>query len=299
MDLRTAVSAYLLAIDGIVSPATFVFYKFRLTSLVEFLGDRDLSTITIDDLRAWRKTLTSRTTRYTDDKYHRAKSGPLSPVYIAGFIRAARRLFSWLEQEGRTDRNPARRLEFPPQPKKVRKGCTAADRKAMITAARQSDNPIRDVAILRLFESSACRRAGAALILAADLDLANRRAIIREKGRGGNRKERTIFYSDAAAKALQAWLRIRPAGKDPRLFCLGVTGIYGVFRRLAAAAGIETKWSPHQWRHGAIRSWLNNGMPLSKASQLAGHASIQITGDIYGTSDEAELATARDRYGDD
>jgi hypothetical protein len=37
-------------------------------------------------------------------------------------------------------------------------------------------------------------------------------------------------------------------------------------------------------------------MPLSKASQLAGHSGVKVTGDIYGTSSAAELHEAADRY---
>jgi integrase len=299
MNLSAAIGWFLLSKEGIVSPNTIKFYVSRLNSLNDSLGERELDTITIDDLRAWRKSLTSKTTRYKDDKFHRAKPGPLSPAYVDGFIRAARALFAWCEAENRLDRNPARRLESPPKPKKVRKGITASDRKAIITQAANSSNPIRDTAILRLFESAACRRAGAALIRLDDLDLPNRRATIREKGRGGNQKERVICYSEETAAALRAWLTIRPDTDDPRLFLLSPTGIYQVFKRAARRANVSGKWSPHQWRHGAIRTWLNNGMPLSKASELAGHSGTQITGDIYGTSNPSELSAARDRYGSD
>ena len=72
--------------------------------------------------------------------------------------------------------------------------------------------------------------------------------------------------------------------------------IYQVLKRLASQAGIESGFNPHNFRHGAIRGWLANGMPLSLASQLAGHSSVNVTGDIYGTANESELARAHDIY---
>lgn len=293
MRLQNAADSYFLAIDGILSPATVKWYSNHLKSLVDQLGEEPIETITIDQLRLWRHTITSRTTRYQNDKYHREQPGPLSPEYIAGSVRAVRRLFSWLEIEERMDHNPARRLEKPIAPIAVRKGITPADRDKLFAAVR---NNRRDYAILRFLASTACRRAGIAGLRVQDLDLDDRTATLREKGRGGNKKEREVYYGRETAAALRAWLKARPNQKDPRLFLLAATGIYQVVKRAAKRAGVTGRWCPHQWRHAAIRGWLNNGMPLSKASQLAGHSSVKITGDIYGTSNQKELAEAADRY---
>jgi site-specific recombinase XerD len=299
MDLAAAVGWYLLARDGIVSPATLTWYRSRLAHLVNALGERDVDTITTNDLRAWRKRLTDQATRYTDDKYHRQQPGKLSPAYVDSFIRAVRALWSWLLSEGYTDRDPTRKLERPPQPKPVRKGITAAARAAMLKAAKAGDNPERDFALLKFLDSTGCRRAGAALVRVEDLDLANRRVVVREKGRGGNNKSRTVHYSAETAAALERWLTWRPKTKDTRLFLLTISGISECLERTARRAGVTCPCSPHQWRHAAIRRWLNNGMPLNKASALAGHSSTKVTGDIYGTSSDEELAQARDKWGGD
>lgn len=298
MDLASAVGWFLIARDGIVSPATLTWYKSRLAHLVTALGERDVDAITTNDLRLWRKRLTDQTTRYADDHYHRQQTGKLSPAYVDSFIRAVRALWAWMLSEGYTDRDPTAKLERPPQPKPVRKGITAADRERMLRAAKQTDNPERDYALLKFIDSTGCRRAGAALARIDDL-MPERRVVVREKGRGGNRKERIVHYSEQTAAALRRWLAIRPKTNDPRLFLLTVTGITEVFERIADLAKPDGKVSPHQWRHATIRRWLNNGMPLNKASALAGHSTTKLTGDIYGTSTDDELAQARDRWGGD
>jgi site-specific recombinase XerD len=292
MNIHAALNAYFLAIDGILSPATVRWYRSHLASFETYHANRDIDDLTIDDLRAWRKTLTSKTTRYKNDKFHHEQPGKLSPDYIAGSVRAVRRLYSWLEAEGRIDRNPSRRLEKPPSPIAYRKGITPADRDKLFAAVRA--NP-RDYALLRFLASTACRRAGAAGLLVSDLDLDTCTAVIHEKGRGGNRKDRPVFFGRSTAQAIKHWLTVRPK-QTASVFDLKPNGIYQVLRRAAKRAGVTGRWAPHQWRHAAIRGWLNNGMPLSKASQLAGHSSVKITGDIYGTSNQNELQTALNTY---
>lgn len=298
MDLATATGTFFLAIDGILSPATVRFYSFRLATLIDQYGYRELETITTNDLRRWRKTLTDKNHRYENDKYHHEQPGHLSPDYIATFVRAARALFSWLEKEGHIDHNPARRLEKPSTPIRRHNGIDQANRTKLIAACTDA----RDAALVKFVNSTGCRRAGAAGLLLADLNLANRSAIVREKGRGGNNKEREVKFSEDTAEALSAWLAIRHTKRQTRtknpnlVFYLGVWGVYEVFRRAARRAEITVRWCPHQWRHGAIRRWLTAGMPLSKASELAGHSSVKVTGDIYGSSNTAELAAARDRF---
>ena len=293
MELKTAADVFILSIDGILSPATVKWYRAHLKGLVARLGDTDIDTITIHHLRAWRKTLTDRTHRYQDDKYHRRQNGPLSPEYIAGSIRAVRRLWTWLQKEGITERNPTHRLEKPRAPAPSRKGITPADRDRMFATVRGN---ARDYAILRFLASTACRRAGAAGLTIFDLDVEQRSATLHEKGKGGNKKERQVYFGLSTAAALRAWLRARPTTPDTRIFMLSASGVYQVLRRAASKANVDGRWCPHQWRHAAIRGWLNNGMPLSKASQLAGHSSVKVTGDIYGTSNQTELQAALDHY---
>jgi integrase len=58
----------------------------------------------------------------------------------------------------------------------------------------------------------------------------------------------------------------------------------------ADKAGIDDVGA-HTLRHSAAVGWLESGVHIKAAADLLGHASISITGDLYGhTSDDAARA---------
>ncbi|MGN7782783.1 tyrosine-type recombinase/integrase [Mycolicibacterium sp. 22603] len=61
----------------------------------------------------------------------------------------------------------------------------------------------------------------------------------------------------------------------------------------AGKAGIENVGA-HTLRHSAAVGWLESGVHIKAAADLLGHASISITGDLYGhTSDDAARAAVK------
>jgi integrase len=290
MLLSESIEAFTRSMVGVLAPASVTFYRRRLPSLLS-MGDFELSEITLEMLRAWRAGLASRSTRWGGRSSHPATSGGLAAHTLHQYVRAARRLFKWLELEGIISTNPSKRLELPVLPKQYRRGITLPDRDRILAAARSSP---RDYAIVLFFADTACRRAGLAGLRLEDLDLENCRAVLREKGRGGSGKQRVVFYLEPTRDAIKAYLSERQADHE-YVFCgargpLTPGGVYEIFRRLARAAGVRRGWNPHNWRHASIRGMLARGMSLPAVIQIAGHASVQTTGDLYGVFSEEELA---------
>ena len=54
------------------------------------------------------------------------------------------------------------------------------------------------------------------------------------------------------------------------------------FKAAATGAGLPTSVGLHTLRHTAASVMLENGLPLKIVSEILGHASVAITGDIYG-----------------
>lgn len=295
MLLSEGLDRFYTSMQGVLSDRTVVFYRNRLRSLLSELGDRELSEITIDDLRKWRAMLSLKTERWGGASKHGVEEGGYSPHTIHQYVRCCRRFFKWMFEEGHVANNPATRLELPRLPAQYRRGIPDADRDRIIAVASTN---ARDYAICRVFADSACRLGGMTGLRIRDLNLERRRGVVREKGE----KERAIFYSPVTQEALHAWIKARPGTKHDELWVaddgtkLTGNGIYQILKRLAEAAGVKEKWNPHNWRHGAIRGMLKNGMSLAAVSQIAGHSSVKTTADLYGIFSEDELADMMDQY---
>ena len=300
MKIVEAVELFYLSMDGVRSPKTITWYQMILRDLIAFLGDLPLSEITVHHLRRWRVQLNNRTELWADHQYKPAQSGTLSVETIRGYIRACRRFFTWCVEEEFLDKSPAARLEMPPKPERQAKGILPADRERIISVA--SANP-RDHALVLFMADTGCRASGIVNLRIKDLSLHQRRAVVWEKGRGGNRKSRTVYYTSRAAAALAAWLVVRGDPKTDKVFTSrnhpddGLTrdGVYQVLASLAEKGGVISGWNPHQWRHGLARTLLTLNLSLSEVSQILGHSTVQITGDIYGFINENQLQERYDR----
>ena len=80
-----------------------------------------------------------------------------------------------------------------------------------------------------------------------------------------------------------------PAAIDPHGW-LDPRNLLRTVEIAASKAGIENVGA-HTLRHSAAVGWLESGVHIKAAADLLGHASISITGDLYGhTSDDAARA---------
>ncbi len=306
--LGSMIGDYILSMTGVKSPATVKWYASRLKSLAVFIGaDRDVTSITIADLRKWRAALNGKATRFEDHPTRPTESGGLASETFRGYVRAVRIFFRWLVAEDVLSKNPADRLELPPRSKLPRKGIEAGDMQHIIEAAHSPHgyayNQARDYALTLFMADTACRAGGIYNLKVADLDLPNRRATVTEKGLGGNGLPRAVFLEPDTVKAVQAWLDQRPADWPDADYVfntpkgsLTYSGVYLVIKRLAKHAEVTTGWNPHNWRHGAARAMLNNGASLAHVQQILGHADVSTTARFYGTFATRELQDAHDRY---
>lgn len=284
MLLSQALQSFDLSLTGVASPKTREWYASILRSLIAFLGDVELSAVSLVDLRRWRVYL--------------IKSG-LSIWTVHGYLRGVRRWFNWLVEEGELAASPAVRLALPRLPDEPPKGITDGDLALMIRAGRLSG--ARDYALVLFLADTGCRVGGLCGLRVEDVDLDRKRAIVREKGAGGNGKSRAVFYGEETALALAEWLSVRPNQADRvfigRLGPLTRSGVYQVLKRLASTAGVTGRWNPHAFRHGWARAALQNGADLATVSQIMGHSTVEVTARFYGRFAETELARAHARFG--
>jgi len=159
----------------------------------------------------------------------------------------------------------------------------------------------RDAALVALGYGCGLRRDELASLHVGDLDLVQRRVVVRGKGN----KERVVPIPPGAFHALRDYLGVRVGGlvdasgdasllsplyKDTPLFVRARRGggldrdadaltgqaVYYVLRTRAAEAGVAA-FSPHDLRRTYVGDLLDEGADLAVAQQLAGHASPTTT----------------------
>lgn len=302
LTMQEAVEQFYCSMDGILAPTTVRFYHDRLPSLLAFLGpESPVNQITIQQLRQWRSSLVNRTGIYQNrNSSHPPVQKHLAPATIHQYVRSTKRLFRWLFLEGYTETNPAARLELPQLPSGPgqAKSISARDVLKLLEAAQTP----RDRALILVLCDTAARVGGIASLTLDDIDFEQGMATVHEKGKGGSGKYRHIFFTDATIQALAVYLPERKAAPGVNaLFTnksgqpLTTSGLREILRRISKLVGIK-RANPHSFRHGAIRAMLNSGMSLPAASQIAGHSSVTITGDIYGRVSETQLRALHNQH---
>jgi site-specific recombinase XerD len=285
MLLSGAIQALLIATraDG-RSERTVTSYREKLSHLVAFLGDVAVESITVDDLR-----------RYVADQVGKG----LSPFTIATRVRAMKRLFNWLEEEGRIEVNPTRRIKTPRPKRREPKAISLADVRALLETTRGSDAAaVRDRAIILFLCDSGCRVGGLCGLRLDDLNLERGLAFVREKGG----QSRFVMFAPQTAEALRAWLAVRPEGGRAvfvslkRKAPLTPSGIWQMLTRRAGQAGIEGAVNPHSFRHGFAREFLLSGGDLGTLADILGHSSVEVTKAYYGIFTLEELQEKHRRH---
>lgn len=279
ISLGEAVQTFLRVELSGSSSETVLWYRRRLETLAADLGTaRPLVSIFEADLLDYQARLGTRQRK-------------LSTATLRGHVRAIKRFFRWLHRKNVLPVDLSADMKLPRIPRQGKKGIADNSVRAILAEAKTN---VRDYALLRFLEATGCRRAGVAGLLLSDLNLDHpdpriqRRALVREKGD----KERTVLLTPGALAALRAWLSARPQVADDHVFlgrepgegwhALTPCAVSGILRRYKVRLGLTGPCSPHQWRHRFCRKRLQEGMDLSRVSQLAGHEDPTITIKFYG-----------------
>lgn len=158
--------------------------------------------------------------------------------------------------------------------------------------------PVRDRALLEVLYSTGCRVSEVSFLRLSDLDIGKGTARVMGKGR----KERVVFLSGSARKAVEAWLPFRAAKAkgEPWLFVnarggqLTSRGIAWILERRVACLGINKRVSPHAFRHSFATHLVGRGADVRVVQELLGHANISTT-QVYTHVDLERLREVYER----
>ncbi|MBI4497475.1 MAG: tyrosine-type recombinase/integrase [Chloroflexi bacterium] len=203
-----------------------------------------------------------------------------------------RNWFKYLAGRGLASLNPAL-IELP----RVRRSPPNLDERLPIMLSLEAPAPdawrelirLRDRAILETLFSTQLRVSELVALDRTSLDWQQGTAVI--TGKGG--KTRTVFFSERALEALNAYLDARPdqflplfihhdrahrptpKDRDGTAMRLTRQGVEAVVRRYARMAGVDA--TPHDFRHYGATELLRNGADIRTVQELLGHASVATT----------------------
>ncbi len=276
-------------------------YRRYLERFVEFAGDVEVDTITSELVRKYRLWL---------NRIESTKGGELATITQAYHLIALRGFLNYLSKRDIESLAP-NKIDLPKVHRKQVTFLHFEEVERMLEAVPDDDTPqhLRDKAILELLFSSGLRVSELCNLDRDHVNLKRREFMVRGKGQ----KDRPVFVSNAAARAIEAYLAVR-TDTLPALFLNysrnNIATTSGDYRRLlprsiqrvvakyAKLAGITKHVSPHTMRHSFATDLLMNGADIRSVQSMLGHSSISTT-QVYTHVTDAHLKEVYERFHSD
>jgi site-specific recombinase XerD len=205
---------------------------------------------------------------------------PVRPRTVKDYHATLRTFFRWLAEEQYIAGSPMEGIRPPVARADQIQPFTQEQVAALLLAAKQSNYPHRNEAILLVLLDTAVRASELCSLRLQDLDLVGKRATVLGKGN----KRRTVCLSRLTARAVNLSLRDRkyiptdPVFLSERGEPLTRSGLQQLLTRLGRKAGIEAvRCSPHTFRHTAAIWFLRSGGQVFALKEILGHTNLQMT----------------------
>ena len=253
-----------------LSANTLEAYRQDLSRLSNYLGGRDISTVTLADLRAYLDLL---------------RSGGLSHRSIARHVTTIRGLFQFLTDEVPLASNPAELLGSPAIGHSLPKYLSEKRVEDLVGAPNlDSVTGLRDRAMLDLLYATGMRVSELIQLRIADLD--DDAGVVRVTGKG--RKQRLIPVGRQALASVAEYAssqrgHLLKGRVSPYLFvtsrgtCMTRQAFWKLLRTHGKAIGIFHNLSPHVLRHTFATHLLEGGADLRSLQAMLGHSDIGTT----------------------
>lgn len=271
--MENSLSVFLAQLEARgMSDNTIKAYRSDLSDLLEFLSDTKQE-LTLDALRDW--------------MWRQSEAGATKST-LARKTSSAKAFTEFLFERGNLASDPGLRLRAPKLERtlpKVASEKSLAEVFSKLGELAQDQNPssLRDLCAFELLYATGMRVSELAGLNIADIDYS--RKLLKVTGKGN--KQRMLPYGDAAAKALNEYIRAgRPKlvnDTSPEALLLtsrgkrvGVRQLYSLVANLLAQTATGPA-GPHTLRHSAATHLLDHGADLRAVQEILGHSSLATT----------------------
>jgi integrase/recombinase XerD len=287
--MRDVVREYLsyCRVEKGLSPNSIASYQNDLGKLTEWLESNDLDLLTLGrtDLREWLIDLGAQ--KLTESTKRR-------------IVSSVKGLYKFLMLDGHIRNNPAEDLIAPQKGFYLPRFLTQHEVEMLLAAPDiESENGLRDRALLELMYASGLRVSEAVNLRLQDVDLDT--GVLTAIGKGS--KTRRVPVGTSAVEWIRRYLAVRPRNELVNVDNLFVTSggmpltrqaIYLMVREHAMRCGLEDV-SPHTLRHSFATHMVQNDADIRSVQQMLGHADISTT-QIYTHITNKQLKRNYDRF---
>lgn len=208
----------------------------------------------------------------------------LNSSSISRHLSALRSFYNYLIRVGDINSNPFKLVKGPKKAMKLPNYMKYNEFEEMVNSCGNTDLGIRNKAILETLLSTGARVGELKNIKISDIDFSNQE--IKVLGKGS--KERICYFNDHTKDALNNYIsNSRPNllnGKSSEyLFInhigghLTDRGIRLIIDNIIKISSINTKVTPHTFRHTFATMLLNEGCDLKSVQELLGHVNLSTT----------------------
>jgi integrase/recombinase XerD len=275
------------------TPKTTRWYRERLGAFIRWCDENHITTL--EQLHA---PLIRRYIEYLQTRPSLKTGRPLDSFTIHGHVRAIRTLLFWAASEDLIDEKLPHRIKPTKREQKVLKILEGKQLDLLFAAAKKTQTPLRDTALVALLLDTGCRASELCGLKLDDVHFDHDTVWILVHGKG--RKDRPVGLGKRSGMALHRYMKRERTsdllwvfiGKKGQLKPSGLDQLLYRLKRAAGAQHFEgVSVGAHRWRHTHAVMSLEAGTDIYVLSKQMGHADIGVTTNYLRDVSQRQLRT--------
>lgn len=275
------------------TPKTLRWYNERLGAFTRWCDENHITTL--DQLSA---PFIRRYVEYLHTRQSFKSGQPLDSFTIHGHVRAVRTLLFWAASEELIDEKIPHKIKPPKREQKVPKVLESKQLDLLFAAAKKTQTPLRDTALVALLLDTGCRASELCGLKLDDVHFDHDTVWILVHGKG--RKDRPVGLGKRSGMSLHRYIKRERKSDLLHVFigkkgALTPEGLDRLLYRLRDAAGAQhftgVSVGAHRWRHTHAVMSLEAGTDVYALSKQMGHADIGVTTNYLRDVSQRQLRT--------